>query len=88
MAVTESRPHIVWRAPEEVHLEAVRPSLVTTFGGGVVRAGCEIAPDGRYQLTWSVDIRSTRTLPEVELFIAKVATYIIDEPLEEVDGGD
>lgn len=75
-----------WNKQQGSAIEAVRDlaaedPLVTSFGRGMVVVGMELKPDG-YRVTWSLGVAPGRTLPEVERFIAKVAAFIIDEPLE------
>ena len=82
-------PHLTWwnkteaRAIDIVRVLAQDDPLVTSFGGGAPLVAMEIKPDG-YLVSWTIGIAPYRTLPEVELFIAKVASYIIDEPIDDV----
>lgn len=62
-----------------------RDPLITSFEDGMVLVAMEVEPDGSYQLAWSLLIHADRSLPEVEHFVAKVATYIIDEPIDRLD---
>lgn len=81
-------PHLLWwnkreaTGVEAVESLAAEDPLVTSFGDGMVVVAMRIEPDGSYLATWTLGIGAHRTLPEVETFIAKVATYIIDEPIE------
>lgn len=78
-------PRIQWGTPEERNIDVVHdPGLVTTFGDLVIGA-MKAQPDGSWHLTWSVVVKDNRTLPEVELFVAKVGTYILEEPIETWD---
>lgn len=66
---------------ERVLALAERDPLVTSFGDGLVVVAMDVEPDG-YLVSWTLRISPGRTLPEVELFIAKVASFIEFEPVE------
>lgn len=81
-------PEIVWwdkaqaTAIDEVRDLAAGDPLVTSFGDGLVVVAMGIGPDGGYTMSWTVKADKAWSLSQIELFIAKVATYLIDEPIE------
>lgn len=86
------RPKVTWFSPTEGNEDGPvtvnAPELVAAFGDGLVLASMRIAPDGTWQLSWSCSIAETRPLPDVELFVAKVASFIVDEPVERAGDDD